>query len=42
MSENKRFEELSKLNRNDLLDLQNKITSMWAKDAFSDFIIKTK
>lgn len=25
MSENKRFEELSKLNRNDLLDLQNKI-----------------
>ena len=23
------------------LDLQNKITSMWAKDAFSDFIIKT-
>ncbi len=25
MSENKRFEELSKLNRNDLLELQNKI-----------------
>jgi hypothetical protein len=23
------------------IDLQNKVTSMWAKDAFSDFIIKT-